>query len=225
MAAPNAASGPDAGVIRLFRFRPLRVAFDGILREKMIPALLELPGLVDVYVGRQGPDELGPRLIATAWTSRAAMTAAVGDSFEKPVFLPLLLDETHDRTLEFYPLSLGYRFDRPERPGIVRVFTGTLAPTDLARYVEDARIGTLEDAEHGRGPLALYLARTAPGKFVTLSVWTDWQSLQDATGGDAAQPIATRHAGLLSTWTAEHYEAIPALWELTRRAGLPSPSS
>ena len=204
-----------SGVMRLFSFQPVRIAFDATLRQHMIPALLELPGLVDVYVGRQGPEELGPRLVATIWSSRDAMTAAVGDSFEHPVFLPEYLDETRDRTLEIVPLTFGYRFARPERPGILRVLHGAVLPSDLERYVDEARAGTIEDAEHGRGALALYLARNAPDRFVTLSVWTDWPTLQDATGGDVGRPVATRHARLLTTWTAEHYEAIPELWAMT----------
>jgi heme-degrading monooxygenase HmoA len=87
-----------AEVIRLFRFRPVRTAFDSILRDDMIPALLEMDGIVDVYVGRQGPDELGPRVIATIWTSREAMAAGVGESFDRPIFRPEYLQETIDRS-------------------------------------------------------------------------------------------------------------------------------
>jgi hypothetical protein len=32
------------GVIRLFKFKPVRVAFDRIVRDHMVPALLDLPG-------------------------------------------------------------------------------------------------------------------------------------------------------------------------------------
>ncbi|MDP9483836.1 MAG: hypothetical protein M3P84_11530, partial [Chloroflexota bacterium] len=106
------------GVIRLFKFRPVRIAFDMLLRKTIVPALLELPGLDDLYVGRQGPDELGPRLVATIWDSRDEMAGAVGESFEKPVFMPEYLDETQDRELDILPMAFGYRFVRPERPGL-----------------------------------------------------------------------------------------------------------
>jgi heme-degrading monooxygenase HmoA len=202
----------EPGVIRLFRFRPVRAAFDLLLRQTMVPALLDLPGLDDLYVGRRGPDELGPRLIATVWDSRIAMASALGESFEQPVFLPEYLDETEDRELDFLPLGFGYRFERPERPGLLRLVQGEVADGGLDEYIEQARAGTLADAQNGRGPLALYLARRSPEAFVTLSIWSDWATLQEATGGNVDRPIATRHARMLSAWQAEHYEAVPDLW-------------
>jgi hypothetical protein len=196
----------------------VRAAFDRILREEMVPALFELPGLTDGYVGRQGPEELGPRLVATIWGSHDAMSAAVGLSFEQPVFLPEHLDETSDRQLEWLPLAFGHRFARPERPGVLRVVDGQVRTGELDRYIEEANAGTLADAAAGRGPLALYLApRPAEDRFVTLSVWPDWGTLQEATGGNVDQPIATRHAQLLRSWRVGHYEAIPEL-------ALPAPS-
>lgn len=206
----------EPGVTRLFEFRPVRVAFDQLLREEIVPALLELPGLRDLYVGRQGPSELGPRLVASVWDSRDAMASAVGESFESPVFLPEYLPETQDRELEFLPLAFGYRFARPERPGVLRFVEGEVAAGGLEGYIEQARAGTLADADGGRGPLALYLARRSTERFVTLSVWTDWATLQAATGGDVDRPIATRHARMLTAWQAEHLEVIPELWAPSR---------
>jgi hypothetical protein len=107
------------GVIQLFKFKPVRVAFDRIVRDHMVPALLDLPGLADLYVGRQGPKELGPRLIVTIWESSDAMVSAVGESLERPIFLPEYLNETEGRELEFFPLTLTYQFSRPELPGIL----------------------------------------------------------------------------------------------------------
>ena len=213
----------EPSVIRLFKFHPVRVAFDLILRETMVPALLELPGLTDLYVGRQGPDELGPRVVATVWGTRQAMAAGVGESFDPPVFLPEYLDETRDRELDFLPLAFGRRFMRPERPGLLRVVEGEVASGNLERYVELAKAGTLSDAERGRGPLALYLAIRSIERFVTLSIWSDWATLQDATGGNIDRPIATRHAQLLTGWQAEHYEAIPELWAPARSVEIDAP--
>ena len=203
-------------ILRLFTFRPLRIAFDRILREEMIPALVELPGLRDLYVGRQGPEELGPRLVATIWDSHRAMASAVGVSFDRPVFLPQYLDETTDRDLEALPLAFGYRFARPERPGVLRLVDGEVRTGELDRYVAQARAGTLADADAGRGPLAIYLAPRPADRFATLSVWPDWTTLQEATGGNVEQPIATRHAQLLQGWRVDHYEAIPEVSLLAR---------
>jgi len=201
----------ESRVIRLCKFRPVRVAFDQILREEMVPALLDAPGLLDLYVGRQGPEELGPRLIATVWGLREAMASAVGESLDDPVLLPQYLDETTEREVQVFPLAFGYRFVSPHRPGVLRLVNGIVGAGGLDRYVAEAHAGTLADDSLGRGPLALYLAPRAAEQFLTLSVWTDWSGLQEATGGDIQRPIATRHATLLDAWQANHYEAIPGL--------------
>ena len=53
------------GTLRLSTFRPARVGFDGLLRDTLVPELLAFPQLVDLHVGRQGPDETGARLVAS----------------------------------------------------------------------------------------------------------------------------------------------------------------
>ena len=203
----------DHRVLRLFRFRPVRKGFDGILRDALIPDLFALPGLIDVYVGRHGPDEMGERLVASVWESLPAMTEAVGDSFDQPVFHPEYLGETTDRSLEIHPLTetLGSR-GAPlvqSATGILRVAHGQVHPGELEAYHEDVRLGTAADVEAGHGPLALYLAIEPPDRFATLSVWSTWSVLELATGGNVNRPIATRHAERIQTWEAVHYEMLP----------------
>ncbi|MFL5777477.1 MAG: hypothetical protein ACJ761_00910 [Chloroflexota bacterium] len=200
---------PGSSVIRLFRFRPVSREFDSIIRDVLVPDLRRLPGVIDVYTGRQGPDELGPRLIASVWESRRAMAAAVGETFRQPKFHPELLNESSDRELEFLPLAFGLRFQRDEAAAILRLGRGQVRPLELDSYVADAREGTLADSRRGRGPLALYLAPDGPDRFVTLSLWADWTSLQEATGGNVRNPTATRHAERLIAWEAAHFEALP----------------
>ncbi len=197
--------------LRLFEFTPVRGAFDSILRDVMIPDLWDLPGVLEVYVGRQGPVEIGPRLVASIWESDEAMADALGISFETPLFHPEFIDETVDRRLEFLPLSFSYRADTTASPAIIRLVTGTVRPDELDTYIGEAWAGTEDDAAAGRGPMALYLATRPPDRFRTLSVWPDWATLQDATGGDIDRPIATRHAKRLVDWEAQHYEALPDL--------------
>ncbi|HEX5590960.1 MAG TPA: hypothetical protein VFX65_11775 [Candidatus Limnocylindrales bacterium] len=197
------------GIIRLFRFRPLRAAFDAILRDEMIPDLLRLPGLRDVHVGRQGPGDLGPRLVASIWDSRAAMAEAVGEDFDPPTFHPERLAETTDRELLWLPLAFSWTADIPGRPSVLRLVTGRVRPDELDAYVAEARSGTIDDATAGHGPLTLHLAARPPDRFLTLSTWPDWPTLQEATGGDVGRPIATRHAERLLDWGASHFEVIP----------------
>ena len=75
-------------VVRLFRFRPVRSGFDAILRDVLVPGLFAFDDIDDVYVGRQGPDELGERVVVSVWTSRSSMVEAVGDHFDPPNSIP-----------------------------------------------------------------------------------------------------------------------------------------
>lgn len=198
-----------ARVLRLFRFRPVRSAFDGILRDVMLPDLRRMPGLVDVHLGRRGPDELGPRLLATVWVSHEAMADAVGESFDRPVFHPEYLEETTERELEIAPLAVSMASDGTRPATILRTLHGKVVPGQRDVYLEHARQGYLADIDAGRGPLAIHIG-TGPGDddFVTLSVWNAWGTLEAATGGDIRRPIATRHPELILTWEAAHFEII-----------------
>lgn len=204
----------DHRVLRLFRFRPVRKGFDAVLRDALIPDLVAFPDLVDVYVGRHGPDEMGERLVASVWESRSAMRSAVGDTFDQPVFHPEYIDETTDRGLDIHPLDLTLRLDDAvvgvqPATGILRLTHGQVHPGELDAYREDVRLGTIADVEAGHGPLALHLATEPPDGFVTLSVWSSWSVLEIATGSDVNRPIATRHPERIRTLDIVHYEVLP----------------
>ena len=200
---------PEPSILRLFHFRPVGPAFDSILRDVLLPDLRRLPGLVDVCLGRRGPDELGPRLNMTVWTSREAMVAGVGDDFDPPIFHPEHLDETTDRVLEILPLAISMPFDGVGTPRILRTLRGQARPGEREAYIEEARNGTIADIDGGGGPLALHLA-IGPGDddFLTVSVWESWSALETATGGDIRQPVATRHPERIERWEASHFEVI-----------------
>jgi hypothetical protein len=200
---------PEPPVLRLFHFRPVGSTFDSILREVMLPDLRRLPGIVDVFLGRRGPDELGPRMNASVWTSRAAMAAAVGEDFEPPIFHPEYIDETTDRVLEILPIAISMPFDGVGTPRILRTLHGTARSGERAAYIEAARNGAIADIDAGGGPLALHLA-IGPGDddFVTMSVWESWSALEAATGGDVQRPVATRHPERIERWDATHFEIL-----------------
>ena len=179
------------------------------MRDVMLPDLRRLPGLVDVFLGRRGPDELGPRLNASVWSSREAMVAAVGADFDPPVFHPEYLDETTERVLEILPLAFSLPYGGVGTPRILRTLHGQARPGEREAYIEEARNGTIADINAGRGPLALHLA-TGPGDddFLTMSVWESWAALELATGGDVKRPVATRHPERIERWDAAHFEII-----------------
>lgn len=199
-------------VVRLFRFRPVRSGFDTILRDVLVPGLFAFDDIDDVYVGRQGPDELGERVVVSVWTSRSSMVEAVGDHFD-PQFHPELLEETTDRRLEILDADVALSFDVSRgaelASGILRVVRGRIRPGDLLLYRDEVRAGTVSDVEAGHGPLALYCSIEPPDQFVTVSSWQSWSAVESATGGDVRRPIATRHEERIVEWEAAHYELIP----------------
>ncbi|MBI2775741.1 MAG: hypothetical protein HYX57_00535 [Chloroflexi bacterium] len=197
------------GAIRLFRFRPLRLAFDAVVRDELVPDLARQPGVVAVHAGRQGPGDLGPRLVVSVWNSRSTMEATMGEDIETPAFHPEYQREIAERDVIWLALRFA-RLATSEAPiGLLRLVTGTLRPGHLDDYAHAVITGTELDTDAGHGPLAIYLATRAPDEFLTLSAWRDWDTLQQATGSGTRQPMATRHAELLLDWSVAHYEAIP----------------
>lgn len=200
-------AGRDA-VLRLFAFRAVRPGFDEILRTQLVPDLRDQPGISEIYSGRQGPDETGPRIVASIWERRADMLDAVGTDLGR--FHPELLDETADRTLEVLSLAVIDRFDSEGPPQILRLLRGRVRDGQRDAYVEDVRAGTDLDAEGDHGPVALYLATDGVDAFVTMSAWRSWHDIELATGGDIHRPRATRHPERLVTWDVAHYEIVRA---------------
>lgn len=199
----------DSGVLRVFCFRPTATEFDATLRNVIIPAMCRAPGILDLHAGRQGPDELGGRVVASVWSTHAAMAAAVGDSLDDPALHPGYAELATEQDLTILPLVLAIRRDRDIAPSIVRLLVGHAKEGLLDAYVEEARRGTLVDVDAGAGPMALYLATKPPDAFITVSVWDDWSSIERATGGAPDRPIATRHPELLASWRVSHYEELP----------------
>jgi hypothetical protein len=200
-----------ATILRLFRFRPVRIGFDAVLRDTLIPELAATPSVVNVVAGRTGPDETGPRLVATTWTDAASMIRTVGATLEASPFHPEHLASTTDRDLLWLPLTFAFPEDGTTPVAIIRLVEGQVRAGELPDYIDEARDGTAADRTSGSGPAGLYLAARQDDRFVTLSLWPGWDALLTATGGDYQRPISTRHAERLVDWRAQHYEALPDL--------------
>ncbi len=195
-------------ILRIFRCRPLRGAFDEILRDILVPQLRLRAGVSDVYVGRQGPDDLGSRLIASVWSSHVAMVEAMGTDIEASKFFPEHLAATADHQLDVLPLRIALRFAATDQPRILRLAEGTVAEGELPAYIRETRTGAEQDATSRGGPLVLYLAERRPAAFVTLSTWRSWSDIEAATGADTSRPVATQRADRLVAFQATHYEVV-----------------
>ena len=199
-----------APVIRLFGFRPTRPAFDNVIRDWIAPAIRTQAGVVDVYAGRHGPDELGPRLILSVWETRAAMDSVFDGPVRSGEIQPERLDGIAEASVEVLVPEIVYRTDQPTgAPRIIRIFRGCAHPGLRGRYIDETRAGVVLDAAAGHGPAAFYLSPgTSEETFVSISVWTDWTAIEQATGGDVRRPTATRRPELIESFEATHFEAI-----------------
>jgi hypothetical protein len=99
--------------------------------------------------------------------------------------------------------------ERSEPPRILRVFRGEVREGETDAYLEEARAGTLSDAAMNEGLVALYLGVEWPSRFVTVSAWTGWGAIEEATGGNTRRPLATRNAERLEAFDVGHYEILP----------------
>jgi hypothetical protein len=181
-----------------------------MIRDWIVPAICGQPGVIDVYAGRHGPDELGPRLLVSVWETPEAMALAFSPGARREALDPEGLDGIAEGTAEVLSAEIAVRAGTTmDRPRIIRIFLGTAQPGQLDRYVAEARAGLEQDLAAGHGPAAFYLARaTAGDAFSAVSVWTAWEAIERATGGDIRRPTATRHPELIASWEATHYEAI-----------------
>lgn len=192
-------------VVRVFTFRTVRPGFDAILRGEMMPELREMAGLIDVFFGRQGPDDVGPRIVVSSWSSKDGMVAGVSDRLG--AFHPEYLAATSDHALAVFEQRIGDRVDGPP-PTILRTFRGVVRPGELDAYVDEVRDGVELDRRNETGPTALYLGATDAGEFITASAWREWDDVARSTGGSIHDPNRTRHPERLVSWSIEHYEIV-----------------
>jgi len=203
---------PTDMILRLFGFRPLGAGseIDAALRAEVLPDILALDGIVDAYVARSGDGDNAERVLASIWESRAAMTAETGESSVIGRFHPERLEDLMSSRLDILGVEVAVTFERPERPSILRIFRGEVQPGRLDEYVEEARSGAIADGETNEGLVALYLGVDRPARFVTVSAWSSWDSIETATGGNVRSPVATRNTRLIASGAPTHYEILPA---------------
>jgi hypothetical protein len=207
---------PIARFLRVVAFQPsgLEAPVDAVLREAIVPRLLERDEIIDAWIGRQGSSTDRSRIVASTWA-------------EEPGPEPADLAALHDAGLHGGPpvvgqvdqlaLAVHARFERTEPARILRVFRGAVRADEIDAYIAEARAGMAADAETNDGLIAFALGTEAPGAFVTISAWTGWAAIEAATGGNTRQPFATRNATRLTASSVAHYEVLPET--PTRRGG------
>lgn len=196
-------------VLRLFRFRPLEVAFDRVMREVILPELVALLGVLEVCAGRRGPEETGPRLVVSLWSSIEAMSEAMGEDLDRQRFFPELLSQTADHELEILPVALAMGQRGELHTGILRVARGGLEAAALTEFIDAVHVGIEADRRAGYGPAWIALAMPSDREFVTVSCWSDWSRIERATGSTIDRPIHTKGIEGFRDFTVEHFELLP----------------
>jgi len=219
---------PDARHLRVVTFHPVgpETLVDAALRETCLPALLGSDGIIDAWAGRKGSRSDPRRVLVTTWVDapsastasapgvRAEAANAHDDQPDPPDLATLRAISAAGTSLTIdaalaVELAVHLRFDRPEPARILRVFHGTVRPGELDAYVADARTGTMADAVVNDGLVAFALGPAAADAFVTVSAWTGWPAIEEATGGNTRVPIATRNAIRLTGFEVSHFELLP----------------
>jgi hypothetical protein len=200
-------------VLRLLRFQPegSGPVFDAWARDRLLPAYCGRPGLERVYLGRR-VEESDERCLAALWT------AGNGPLGVGPPGAPLAnvtppgdVVPAEITVIQHLELPLAVCVATLDRavPQVLRVYQGQVRAGELDVYAAEAERGTLADIAAGHGPLGLFLAMDPPDRFVTVSIWTAWDAIEAATGGNIRQPIATKNTHRLVRGTALHYEMLP----------------
>lgn len=208
---------PVTPAMRIERFVPRTIGADDDLRARLIPDLGARAGLQYVVAGRQGPDDLGPRIIVSVWTPGTVLGGVAVDA-RRPE--PAGSAALQPDGVEDLIVRVAVQPDQVEAgrvdggpPGaarVLRVFRGAVRTAERDAYVRDVETGTLRDIDAGTGPLALFLAVPAADsdRFVTVSVWPGWSEIEAATGGNPRNPVATRHPERLVASDVAHYEVV-----------------
>jgi hypothetical protein len=199
---------PIARFLRIVTFQPggLEAPLDVVLREAIVPRLLDRDEIVDAWIGRHGSPSDRTRVVASTWSEEPSGPAADLAALHDPGLAehPPAID-----SVEQLGLAVNARFERLEPARVLRVFHGIVRPGELDAYVGEARRGMAADAAVNEGLIALMLGTEGSDSFVTVSAWTDWSAIEDATGGNTKRPFATRNSARLASFRVAHFEILP----------------
>lgn len=201
----------EAAFVRVARFRTTRPAFDAALRGSLLPAIRRHPGVVGVFAGRQGPEEVGTRLLVSLWSSEEAMVGAPGlEGPEVAVDGPLA--ETVEWELKILPVLFAHLARPALSSGILRLSDGRLAELDLASYAAMLSEHLAALRADAAGPVDSVMAGEGD-RFVMLSTWPRWSDIEAATGASISEPLRTKRLAALRAFEVGHYELLTSLPE------------
>lgn len=201
---------PDRSVLRLLHFRPVDpgATVDTILRNSVLPDLRRQVGLIAVLCGRQqGTESADARVVASVWESDGTMHSALGSAAGE--LDPWLLADAIEPRVEVLTVAVDVRSTSEREPTVLRILRGEVRDGALDAYEAEIARATAADVDADRGPVALFVGAAGPTTFVTVSSWTDWSAIADATGGSPMLPLHGRFSDRLVRSVIDHYEILP----------------
>ena len=190
-------------VLRVSRFGrgSLWSAIDQSIRDAM-PEYRSQPGMEAVWFGRRGPATGDERTIVTLWSSAEAEAASRT--------IPEMLQDIDVVAPSRVVLPVAFSRWRASAgpPGILRIYEGRTRRGQLARYAEVGQAATAREVDQADGPTAVTMTLAGVDRFLTVSTWLDWSSLEAYTAGHIERPLVSRDRSLIREGSPTHYELV-----------------
>ena len=197
-------------LLRLLDFRPdaRTEVTDRYIREQLEPSLLVNDELRFLFSGRSRDDHGETRQVVSIWDGGSADEHDLESKLHQP-FECERSELVSSRKISVLPISFFRTTDLAEA-AILRVFRGRTHPGTLDVYVDEARARSQVKGAENRRARAVFMATRQPDEVLAISIWPDWDTVSEATGGNLQTPIATRNPERLLSWEASHYEIVPS---------------
>src|SRR5262249_8941001 len=92
-------------ILRIFRARAkpgMQSRFARLCREKSLPYMQSMPGLVYFHIGRSMPQRPHEFVLVSAWKDMESLKALAGENWETPVILPGEGELVEDISVQHY---------------------------------------------------------------------------------------------------------------------------
>lgn len=201
-------------ILRIFRGRVLshrESDFNALVRDQAVADALRAQGLLSVQPALRkvaGGTEL---LIVSTWTDIEAIVAT-GRSLDSPVAFPGAAPFLEAGHADHYELVVGGARGMPIVGALVRVLRARIRPNTSSSYFDRVRRIAAPYVDSA-AVVALNVGRRIEAgmeEAVSVSVWTDGEALDQASGGDRQQPIGDAEVDefLVAPPTIEHFDAM-----------------
>jgi hypothetical protein len=170
------------------------------------------------WIGRRMMDDPeGPEIaVVSSWASPEEMEAEVATGQGR--FGSDLAAAMASMTAEVYSCRAWGSWPRDEQPLLLRILRGKLVEGDAASFDLEAMMRYLANFERNPRCSGILAGIDRAGTVALVTLWTNWDAIVTATGGDLRQVLPVRLPGWTLGGTAVHYEVVVAetYWQTAR---------